>query len=65
VLFTGDTSGNLLALDPETGKTLWHVYPGGHTENSPMTYELNGRQYVVFAVEDSLFAFALPENQIR
>jgi hypothetical protein len=30
-----------------------------------MTYELNGRQYVVFAVEDSLFAFALPENQIR
>jgi alcohol dehydrogenase (cytochrome c) len=65
VLFTGDNSGNLLALDAETGKTLWHTAPGGRTENSPMTYELYGRQYVVFAVDDSLFAFALPERYVR
>ncbi len=60
VLFSGDNNGNLFALDSETGKALWHVNPGGFTENSPMTYELDGRQYVVFAVRDSLFAFALP-----
>ena len=65
VLFSGDNSANLLALDAETGKTLWHVSPGGQTENSPMTYELHGRQYVVFAVDDSLFAFALPEHNAR
>lgn len=65
VLFTGDNSGNLLALDAESGKTLWHTAPGGRTENSPMTYELYGRQYVVFAVDDSLFAFALPERHMR
>ncbi len=61
VLFTADNSSNLLALDPETGKTLWHVNIGGHVGNSPMTYELDGRQYVVFAAADALYAFALPQ----
>jgi glucose dehydrogenase len=64
VMFTADNSGNLLALDPATGKTLWHTNPGGHVPNSPMTYELDGRQYVVFACEDSLFAFALPQTNL-
>jgi acido-empty-quinoprotein group A len=61
LLFTADNSGNLLALDPATGKTLWHSYGGGRVVASPMTYELDGRQYVLFQVQDVLFAFALPE----
>jgi acido-empty-quinoprotein group A len=61
LLFTADTSGNLLALDPATGKTLWHLNAGGNLDASPMTYELDGRQYLVFAVQDNLFAFALPQ----
>lgn len=62
LLFTGDTAGNLMALDPATGKTLWRLNPGGRCANSPMTYELGGRQYLVFGVGDQLFAFALPEK---
>jgi len=57
LLFSADNSGNLLALDPATGKTLWHLNAGGHLDASPMTYQLDGRQYLIFAV---LYAFALP-----
>ena len=61
LLFSADNSGNLLALDPATGKTLWHLNAGGHLDASPMTYELDGRQYIIFAVQDVLYAFALPQ----
>ncbi|HUI43703.1 MAG TPA: PQQ-binding-like beta-propeller repeat protein, partial [Terriglobia bacterium] len=60
LLFTADNEANLLALDPATGKTLWHLNAGGDMENGPMTYELDGRQYVVMGVDDTLYAFALP-----
>jgi len=61
LLFTGDALGNLLVLDPATGKTLWHVNAGGSMVSSPMTYELYGRQYVVEGVQGVLYAWALPE----
>jgi len=60
LLFSADNSGNLLALDPATGKTLWHLNLGGRMDASPMTYELEGRQYLIIAVQDVLYAFALP-----
>jgi acido-empty-quinoprotein group A len=61
LLFAGDTSDNVVALDPATGKTLWHVNAGGALFSSPMTYQLDGRQYLILAVQDILYAFALPE----
>jgi alcohol dehydrogenase (cytochrome c) len=61
LLITADTSGNLLALDPASGKTLWHLNAGGMMAASPMTYQLDGRQYLIAAVQDVLYAFALPE----
>ena len=65
LLFSADTSGNLLALDPATGKTLWHLNAGGRMAASPMTYELDGRQYALFAVQDVLYAFALPDSSAK
>ena len=62
LLFTADTTGTLIAMDAATGKTLWHVYAGGRVVSSPMTYELDGRQYVLTAVQDVIYAWALPEN---
>jgi hypothetical protein len=38
---------------------LWHTQSGRST-NPPITYELDGRQYVLFGVGDSLLAFTLP-----
>ena len=44
LVFTANDSGMLMALDPATGKTLWHTYGGGGSTTSPMTYELDGHR---------------------
>ena len=62
LLFTGDTEGNLLVLDAESGKVLWHTAPGGSLSSSPMTYQLDGRQYVLTGVDGVLYAWSLPEQ---
>ena len=62
LVFTADMSGNLVALDASTGKVLWHMYPGGSFGTGPMTYELDGRQYVVFLDDSIAYAFALPSR---
>jgi acido-empty-quinoprotein group A len=60
LLFTADTSANLMALDPSTGKTLWHVPVGGNMVASPMTYQIDGRQYLLTPIQDIMIAWALP-----
>jgi len=45
LLFGGDGSGNALALDPLTGRTLWHVNLSEAMFNGPVTYELDHRQF--------------------
>jgi alcohol dehydrogenase (cytochrome c) len=58
--FTGDSAGHALALRTSDGATLWHAGIG-KVGNSPITYELDGRQYVLLGGGGALFAFALPE----
>ncbi len=62
VTFTGDAFGNVLALDTSTGRTLWHAGTGSPMESSPVSYELDGRQYAVTSSGGTLFAWALPDN---
>jgi len=59
--FTGDNTGNVLALDTSNGKTLWHAGTSVRMETSPITYELDKRQYVVTGNGGVVFAWALPE----
>jgi alcohol dehydrogenase (cytochrome c) len=59
VLFTGDPSGNFVARDARTGQDLWHADLGSGITNNPETYRLDGRQYILIAAGDSLFAFTL------
>ena len=59
--FTGDTAGNVLALRTSDGATLWHSGIG-RVGNSPITYELDGRQYLLVGGGASLYAWALPES---
>lgn len=60
LLFTADNSGDLLALDARSGKVLWHVYAGGALTGSPITYEIDRRQYLLTPVDGVLAAWALP-----
>jgi alcohol dehydrogenase (cytochrome c) len=62
LIFTGDAQGSVLALETKDGRTLWHAGAGGSMQSSPITYELDGRQYVVTSAGGVLFAWALPEN---
>jgi acido-empty-quinoprotein group A len=59
LLFSGDPSGNLIAWDPATGKILWHFGLEAPAANGPMTYELDGKQYLVVGAGDTLYGFAL------
>jgi len=59
VAFTGDSVGSALALRTSDGTTLWHAGVG-RVGNSPVTYELDGRQYVLLGGGSALYAFSLP-----
>ena len=58
LIFAGDGAGNLVAHDAATGKPLWNTRIGGVT-NAPQTYMLDGRQYVIAATGDTVWAFVL------
>lgn len=60
LLFTADNNDNLVALDPSTGKTIWHVNLGGRMVASPTTFELDGHQYLLTPVQSVIFAWKLP-----
>jgi alcohol dehydrogenase (cytochrome c) len=59
LLFTGDPSNNFVALDPANGDPLWHANLGAAVSNGPITYELDGMQYVVVGAGDAVFGFVL------
>jgi len=58
LVFGGDAGGNIVAYDAATGKPLWHAHIGNVT-NAPQTYMLDGRQHLLVAAGDTLYAFAL------
>ena len=59
VLFSGNREGYFFALDARTGKELWKRYLGGGVAASPITYMVDGQQYVSIAAGHSLFTFGL------
>jgi acido-empty-quinoprotein group A len=59
LLFTGDPTANFIAYDPATGRILWHTRLAATVANGPMTYELDGKQYVVVGAGDTLYAFTV------
>ncbi len=60
LVFTGDAEGNFIALDANTGKALWHFQCGASVYSSPMSFGIDGKQYVAVAAGSALFAFGLP-----
>jgi len=68
VIYFGEDSGALGAVDAKTGKDLWHIQTNaaaalgdGHSwRSSPMTYMAGGKQYIAFAAGPNILAFGLP-----
>ncbi len=60
LVFTG-VQTDFVALDAGNGKLLWRFRTGGFINAAPITYRLDGKQYVAVAAGRGLFVFRLPE----
>ena len=59
VLFSGSREGYFMALDARDGSVLWRAITGGQISSSPITYEVDGKQYVAISANHALFVFGL------
>jgi alcohol dehydrogenase (cytochrome c) len=65
VVFAAFRDGNLIALSDTDGKPLLHYHKGGSIRSSPVSYGVNGRQYVAISANSSILTFALPGGTAR
>jgi PQQ-dependent dehydrogenase (methanol/ethanol family) len=63
LLFYGDPTGDVVVADARNGKPLWHFPTNGENKASPMTYTVDGKQFVVLAVGPNLLSFSLPSEK--
>lgn len=61
LVFFGDDAGGFAAVDASTGHPLWEFNTGQSLRASPMTYEVDGVQYVAVAAGSDVFSFSLPQ----
>ncbi|MFL6450195.1 MAG: pyrroloquinoline quinone-dependent dehydrogenase [Bryobacteraceae bacterium] len=61
LVFGGGMEGNFVALNAKTGEVLWHVNLGGPNASGPISYAVNGKQYIIGTGEGAMYAFALPD----
>jgi alcohol dehydrogenase (cytochrome c) len=60
LLFAGEQQGQFTALDAKSGKVLWHFNTGGLITAGPMTYMIDGKQYIAIGSYSNVMAFGLP-----
>ena len=70
LVFTGEGNGHFDAFDARTGKLLWHFNAGAGCNAPPVSYELDGKQYIAVAcggnfqlgypLGDAVLVFSLP-----
>jgi alcohol dehydrogenase (cytochrome c) len=59
LLFTGGREGYFYAMDARTGKVIWRTTTGGQIAAGPITFEVDGKQYVAISAGHALFVFGL------
>ena len=78
LIFGGDVNGRFRAFDDESGEVLWEINLGSSVSGFPITFAVDGRQYVAVSTGtprfldltpelrpstgNNLFVFALPER---
>jgi len=58
LVFGGSQEGNFFALDAESGKPLWDMQLGGNVLGIPISYAVDGKQYIAIAAGFTLFVFS-------
>ena len=61
LVFGGGREGYFLGLDARSGELLWRASVGGQINAGPMSYAVDGRQYIAIAAGSALFTFTLPQ----
>ena len=59
LVFSGSNEGNFYALDARSGKPLWDFQTGGMITANPVSFTVDGHQYIVIAADRVLYAFGL------
>ena len=59
LVFAGGREGYFFALDARTGEQLWKANVGGQVSAGPMSYAVDGKQYVAISAGSVLFVYAL------
>ena len=64
LVFGGAADGRFRAFDQATGEVLWEINLGSPVRGFPITFAVDGRQYVVASTSNgnNLFVFALPDR---
>jgi alcohol dehydrogenase (cytochrome c) len=61
LLFSGGREGYFYALDARSGELLWKANVGGAVASGPISYSVNGRQYIAVSAGNSLLVYALKQ----
>lgn len=60
LVFGGARDGYFYALNATTGEELWHQQLGGQVASGPMSFAMDGKQYIAVSAGAGLFVFGLP-----
>ena len=60
LVFGGTDEGNFFALDAETGKPLWDTQLGANIRGIPISFAIDGKQYIAIGAGFALFVYGLP-----
>ena len=63
LVFAGGREGYFYALDARTGAVLWKGMTGGQISAGPVTYAVDGKQYVSVAAGNAIFTYSLRDQQ--
>ena len=56
---------NNIAFEPSGDRILWHSTLMAAPSAGPITYTLDGRQYLLVCAGDSLYSFAVNQPSLR
>ena len=65
LVFGGTVNGFFFALDAHTGEELWYVSLGSKVHAGPMSYAVDGQQYITIAAGNVIFTFTLKDDPVN